>query len=58
MESFPSKELVNELEKRGMKLVPTNRDALAIKGEPRYRLEKSGEPKDSPPIHTGNAVNG
>lgn len=40
MKAFPSKELVDELEKHGMKLVPTNRDALAIKGEPKYKLER------------------
>lgn len=40
METFPSNELVRELEKRGIKLVPTNRDALAIKGEPKYKLER------------------
>lgn len=40
METFPSNELVRELEKRGMKLVPTNRDALAIKDEPKYKLER------------------
>lgn len=40
MKTFPSKELVDELEKHGMKLVPTNRDALAIKGEPKYKLER------------------
>lgn len=40
MNDFPSKELLMELEKHGMQLVPTNRDALAIKDEPKYRIER------------------
>lgn len=40
METFPSKELVNELEKRGIKIVQTNRDALTIMDEPKYKLER------------------
>lgn len=40
MEEPTIQKLKKELEKRGMTLVPINNDGLAIKDEPKYKLEK------------------